>query len=422
MNFNRNEGEASSAIPSPIHHQHRAQQYGNQSPSLLIENESLRGELIELRRKISWLEDIQRKQEQLLHHRRISNAGHTGRQEDNAATKQKYDVVLELPVIVGSPSCTDHHSDSTTDERETEEPSIDIESHQSAAGLHHRTPHFAEYSISNTTNTASTASTQKTRRTELLTDDDCSSTGCYEEDDPLAEARGLIVGDSLHRRHRKQNREKDGVIPNRLVESFTDGEEISPKHYQMTFWQSLTDRAGWLIGLLIFQSLSSFILARNESLLQEHTVIVQFLTMLVGAGGNAGNQASVGVVRGIAVGSINQSNARRVLSREFATGVALSVILGLAGFVRAKVFAVPWMETFAITTSLFLIVIISVAVGATLPLGMEKVGIDPAHSSTTIQVIMDITGVVITVHVSSLMLNSDFHDWITEKLSFDGGL
>ena len=189
--------------------------------------------------------------------------------------------------------------------------------------------------------------------------------------------------------------------------------------HQMTFCQSLTDRAGWLIGLLIFQSLSSFILARNESLLQRHIVIVQFLTMLVGAGGNAGNQASVGVVRGIAVGSINRSNAKLVLKREFLMGVALSILLGLAGFIRAKVFAVPWMETIAITASLFMIVIISVIAGATLPLCMQSVGIDPAHSSTTIQVIMDITGVVITVQVSSLMLDSDFRDWLETALSLD---
>jgi Mg/Co/Ni transporter MgtE len=59
------------------------------------------------------------------------------------------------------------------------------------------------------------------------------------------------------------------------------------------FLQNIMDRAGWLVGLLVLQSMSSFILARNEALLQSHLVIVRFLTMLVGAGGNAGNQASV---------------------------------------------------------------------------------------------------------------------------------
>jgi Mg/Co/Ni transporter MgtE len=137
--------------------------------------------------------------------------------------------------------------------------------------------------------------------------------------------------------------------------------------------------------------LSSFILARNERLLQRHAVIVQFLTMLVGAGGNAGNQASVGVIRGIAVGTIDRSNVGRVLQREFLMGLTLSVILGVAGFIRAAVFAIPMLETFAITSSLFMIVIISVVVGSALPLGMQMIGVDPAHSSTTIQVIMDVS-------------------------------
>jgi hypothetical protein len=60
-----------------------------------------------------------------------------------------------------------------------------------------------------------------------------------------------------------------------------------------SFYHQLVDRGAWLVGLLVLQSFSSFIIQRNEILLQNHTVIVRFLTMLVGAGGNAGNQASV---------------------------------------------------------------------------------------------------------------------------------
>ena len=70
------------------------------------------------------------------------------------------------------------------------------------------------------------------------------------------------------------------------------GDENEPFLFS-SFWQDLRDRANWLVGLMILQSLSSFIIKRNEEVLEEHLVIVQFLTMLVGAGGNAGNQASV---------------------------------------------------------------------------------------------------------------------------------
>jgi hypothetical protein len=56
----------------------------------------------------------------------------------------------------------------------------------------------------------------------------------------------------------------------------------------ISFGEALRDRALWLVGLLVLQSCSGIILARNEALLENHPVIIYFLTMLVGAGGNAG--------------------------------------------------------------------------------------------------------------------------------------
>lgn len=89
-------------------------------------------------------------------------------------------------------------------------------------------------------------------------------------------------------------------------------------------------------------------------------------------------------------------------------GLTLSIILGTAGCIRAAVFLTPFKETVAITSSLFMIVVISIVLGAMMPLAMKRIGIDPAHSSTTIQVVMDILGVSITVWTSTLILG--FHE------------
>jgi len=110
---------------------------------------------------------------------------------------------------------------------------------------------------------------------------------------------------------------------------------------------------------------------------------------------------------------VNDRTVRPFLKNEFTIGLCLSVILGVAGCLRAAVFLTPIPETIAITTSLVMIVMISVLIGATLPLGMRMAGIDPAHSSTTIQVLMDIMGVGITVCVSSLILDW----WFSSKSS-----
>ena len=93
--------------------------------------------------------------------------------------------------------------------------------------------------------------------------------------------------------------------------------------------ESLQSRATWLIGLLIAQSCSSFILADNEDLLATHPTVIFFLTMLVGAGGNAGNQASVRLIRGLATGEVNGSREQtmEILANEARIALAL-------GFVR----------------------------------------------------------------------------------------
>eukprot|EP00539_Tryblionella_compressa_P021778 CAMPEP_0178888434 /NCGR_PEP_ID=MMETSP0747-20121128/17169_1 /TAXON_ID=913974 /ORGANISM="Nitzschia punctata, Strain CCMP561" /LENGTH=466 /DNA_ID=CAMNT_0020557743 /DNA_START=48 /DNA_END=1448 /DNA_ORIENTATION=+ len=301
-----------------------------------------------------------------------------------------------LPVPFGGSTRDqkDHLSVSTTDERSTvERCNFDLEAHQSAVGLHHRNHHHSH-------------SENLRKNNEMLRSPMTRSTQTLKT--------GLTAEDSLNKIDHGGNTDRRVLVHQ---QPRPPGNAV---HGQLSFCKSVADRAGWLVGLLVFQSLSSFILARNESLLRHHAVIVQFLTMLVGAGGNAGNQASVGVVRGLAVGTIDRSNARAFLKRELAMGLALSIILGLAGFIRAAVFSVPFLEIVAITSSLFMIVVISVVTGALLPLGMQYVGIDPAHSSTTIQVIMDITGVVITVQVSSLVLDSDFRHWLQHMTSMDG--
>jgi Mg/Co/Ni transporter MgtE (contains CBS domain) len=95
---------------------------------------------------------------------------------------------------------------------------------------------------------------------------------------------------------------KDKKQPWQQQQRPPEQEECAPQDYNdgtcpiepdISFRAALKDRAYWLVGLLTLQSMSGFILARNEELLQTHPVIVYFLTMLVGAGGNAGNQAAV---------------------------------------------------------------------------------------------------------------------------------
>jgi Mg/Co/Ni transporter MgtE len=87
--------------------------------------------------------------------------------------------------------------------------------------------------------------------------------------------------------------------------------------------------------------------------------------------------------------------------------LCLASALAIAGFCRVYLFtaATTIDEATAITLSLFLIVFLSVVLGAALPILLERLGVGASNAATTIQVVMDVSGVLITVVVCQALLD-----------------
>lgn len=66
----------------------------------------------------------------------------------------------------------------------------------------------------------------------------------------------------------------------------------------------------------MLQSVSSLILGSFQDLIERNVVLALFLTMLTGTGGNAGNQSSALVIRGLATGEISRKNYLKVVTKE----------------------------------------------------------------------------------------------------------
>jgi Mg/Co/Ni transporter MgtE len=93
--------------------------------------------------------------------------------------------------------------------------------------------------------------------------------------------------------------------------------------------------------------------------------------------------------------------------KELLMALSLSGVVGVFGWVRVSLFgSILHLELISIVVALVLIVLISIVIGALLPLLFDTVGLDPANTSTTIQVIMDISGVLITCLVAAVLLDS----------------
>ena len=190
-------------------------------------------------------------------------------------------------------------------------------------------------------------------------------------------------------------------------------------------------RGTWLLGLLVLQSSSSAVLERYGELVRDHVEITLFLTMLVGAGGNAGNQSAISVIRGLATGTIAPTFqcALQTMWRQTRVGLALASALSAGGFARVLLSRGAFADAgtpgtlgtlgsleglldggqtdpalvaaIGIATSLFAIVPASTRTGSALPFALAAAGQDPANAGTAIQVCMDVAGVVITCVVCS---------------------
>jgi len=160
-------------------------------------------------------------------------------------------------------------------------------------------------------------------------------------------------------------------------------------------------RASVLVSLMVVQSLSGIILSRFEDLIKDHMIVTLFLTMLIGAGGNAGNQATVSLIQKMAKGKLSAKREWEIMVKEGTLGLLLGALLSTVAFLRVIVTGGDFASSVAIGLTSFLIVLISVVVGAALPIIFVRVGVDAAHAGPCIQVVMDIVGVSLTCVICS---------------------
>lgn len=181
-------------------------------------------------------------------------------------------------------------------------------------------------------------------------------------------------------------------------------DDESEKKSSSSTTNDIFSRVCLLSFLLILQSGSSFILQSFSELISQHILITMYLTMLVGAGGNAGNQAAVLVIRRLATSPTY--SARLLVVREFFSAIIIGSLVTLVGFIRVYIEEQGrFLPSLTIALALFTIVTSSIIIGTLLPLILQRIfHIDPAHAGPIIQVIMDILGVCITCAIGQMIL------------------
>ncbi len=163
-------------------------------------------------------------------------------------------------------------------------------------------------------------------------------------------------------------------------------------------------RVVWLLVLALGATLTVQVIGAFEATLEQQVVLSLFIPLLIGTGGNTGNQAATTITRALALGDVRPGDVFKVLAREVRVGAFLGLLLGTLGFtVASLVFTVPIGLVIGLT--LLGVCTMAAGIGGLMPLLGKAVKADPAvFSNPFISTFVDATGLIIYFLIATAIL------------------
>lgn len=182
-------------------------------------------------------------------------------------------------------------------------------------------------------------------------------------------------------------------------------EPLDVGYFQTGFWTFIRKRGPWLLALFISEFFTGTALRHYDHVIQAVATLSYYVPLLISTGGNSGSQSASLIIRGLAVGDVKTSDYKRVFLRELGQGLVLGLMLAAIGMARVWMWGDGFGFMVTIGITLVAIPLMGCTVGSMLPLGLKRIGIDPATSSTPfIATLIDVLGIVVYFNVAKIML------------------
>lgn len=144
------------------------------------------------------------------------------------------------------------------------------------------------------------------------------------------------------------------------------------------------NRIVWLIILMLAATFTGQIIEGYEDKLSAFAGLTACIPMIMGTGGNSGNQTSTLIIRGLSLGTIKISDYFKVLWKELRVAILCGIILAIANF--GRMFILREITGNDVSNSVFIVVclamlfavIIAKTLGCTLPILAKILHLDPA--------------------------------------------
>ncbi len=168
-------------------------------------------------------------------------------------------------------------------------------------------------------------------------------------------------------------------------------------------------RLPWLLLGMVGAAFAGFVIGYFDETIRQVSMLAAFIPVVMAMAGNAGIQSSAIVVQGLASGDVWSTNILRRLGKEVVVATINGVALGAAIMVVVMVVFAAGADLLALSTdtrplrlaataglSLFIVILLAAATGTTIPLLLDRFGIDPALATGPfITTSNDIIGLVV---------------------------
>lgn len=172
------------------------------------------------------------------------------------------------------------------------------------------------------------------------------------------------------------------VLQDEATEDISIMAGVSPNedsYFETSVLRQVRNRTPWLMLLMLSATVTGEILGYYENAMAAMPILITFIPMLMGTGGNCGSQSSTLIIRGLAVGEIEFSDIFKVIFKEIRVAVIVGALLAFVNGIRICImYDRDIMLAVALGITMIAVVSIAKCIGCILPLIAKKLGIDPA--------------------------------------------
>lgn len=199
------------------------------------------------------------------------------------------------------------------------------------------------------------------------------------------------------------------VVEEEATEDFHRMAAINPSEHaylDQSTWELAKNRIPWLLVLMISATLTSGIIENYNYIIAQFLILTAFIPMITDTGGNSGSQSSTVIIRALATGEINLSDAFKVVFKEISVALICGGILSFVNFMRMIFISkVEFGISLLVSLTMLVTVVLSKFLGAALPMLAKKINIDPAiMASAVITTIIDSVVLIIYFNLAVRLL------------------